>query len=208
MVICGDLLNMGIPSSVSSVFDEVLTPAQSVDKAVELLQPIADRILGGVGGNHEQRAVKTCGLDPLYQVFCMLRNSGGESLAPLYRQDFAFMRIVLQRGNSKSHYALMLLHGKTEAKRKQFDFAVEGVDAIIGGHTHEPSARKGAKLVLTSSNNVIVKPFVSLTACSWLNYGGYAARGLFKPTANSDPQALELEFAGTNNRRGRVSVVW
>ena len=39
-------------------------------------------------------------------------------------------------------------------------------------------------------------------------FGGYAARSCFKPTATSDPQALLLEYTGTNNRKGQISVVW
>lgn len=47
-----------------------------------------------------------------------------------------------------------------------------------------------------------------MTATSWLDYGGYAARGLYLPKATSDPQALVLEYTGTNSRVGRMRMVW
>ena len=202
VVICGDLLNNGTRDSVTNVYEETMPPSAQVDKAVEILQPIANRILGGVGGNHELRSSKAVDLDPLYTVFVKL------GIQDRYRRDFAFLRIILERDNIHDHYALMLVHGKSESKRKQFDLCIEGVDAVIGGHVHNGSIAKNARLVLTHRNRVVVKPFVSLTATSWLSYGGYAAQSLYKPTATSDPQYLELEFANSNGRHGQMRVVW
>ena len=201
IVICGDLLDNGTRDSIANIY-QTLPPSTQIEKAVEILSPIADRILGGVGGNHELRSSKAVDLDPLHTVFVRL------GIQDRYRRDFAFLRIVLADGNIHDHYALMLVHGKSESKRKQFDYAIEGVDAIIGGHTHDPMTRKSARLVLTHRNRVVVKPFVSLTATSWLKYGGYAAQSLYKPTATSDPQYLELEFANSNGRHGQMRVVW
>lgn len=202
IVLCGDMLNNGIRDSVTNVYEEVLPPSAQMEKAAELLTPVKDRILGAVGGNHEARSRKAVDLDPMYAVMLMLGR--GE----LYRQNMAFVRVVLEQGAVKDHYSLLLLHGKTENKRRNFDYAVEGVDAIIGAHTHDPLVRKSARLCFTSGNRVLVKPAVSLTATSWLDYGGYAAAALYRPTVSSDPQHLELEFTGTNTRNGNIRVVW
>lgn len=35
-----------------------------------------------------------------------------------------------------------------------------------------------------------------------------ATQSLYKPTATSDPQYLELEFANSNGRHGQMRVVW
>lgn len=203
IVLCGDLCNNGIAGSHSSVYEEVIMPGMAqVEKAVELLSPIKDRILGAVGGNHEARSRKAVDLDPMYTIMCMM------GVQHLYRTNFAMLRIILANGNTKSRYALMLIHGKTENKKRQFAYAVEGVDAIISGHTHNGIVEKPARLVFTSRNNVMVKPLVSLTATSWLTYGGYAAAALYKPAATSCPQCLELEYTATNDREGSIRVVW
>lgn len=203
VVLCGDLVNNGIAGSHSSVYEEVIMPGMAqVEKAVELLTPVKGKILGAVGGNHEARSRKAVDLDPMYTIMCMM------GIQDLYRTNFAMMRIILANGNTKSRYALMLVHGKTENKKRQFAYSVEGVDAIISGHTHNGIVEKPARLVFTVKNNVMVKPLVSLTATSWLSWGGYAAAGLFKPAATSCPQCLELEYTGSNDREGQIRVVW
>ena len=210
IVICGDLLNFGIraASCPTDIYMETLSPMAQIDYAVELLQPIAGKILGIVGGNHEHRGNKAVGLDPLYSVCSMLRYNG-ETLQSVYRKNLAFLRIEL-KGEKSPHdvYSLLLVHGKSESRMKQFVNCVEGVGAIVHGHTHSGYVNKPARLIFTQQNNVRVEPLVSVCATSWVDYGGYAARSCFKPTATSDPQALLLEYTGTNNRKGQISVVW
>lgn len=202
IVLVGDIINNGIRDSLTNVYEETMPPSAQVEKAAELLTPVKSKVLGAVGGNHEARSRKAVDLDPMYTIMCML------GIPHLYRTNFAMMRIILANGNTKSRYALMLIHGKTENKKRQFAYAVEGVDAIISGHTHNGIVEKPARLVFTSRNNVMVKPLVSLTATSWLTYGGYAAAALYRPAATCQPQCLELEYAATNDREGRIRVVW
>ena len=204
LVLCGDLLNNGIKDSMTSVYEETMPPSAQVELAAELLAPVSDRILGCVGGNHELRTVKNCDIDIMHQVMTLIRKP------ELYRQNLCFIRVILENGGIKDHYSLLLLHGKTANKRKWFDLgAVEGVDAIIGGHLHSGNASKHTKLVFTTGNHVITKSVISLTASSWLNYGGYAARSLMLPSGGvSDPQCLVLEFTNTNSRKGRIHVSW
>lgn len=200
MVICGDILDNGTRDSCADYTP--MTPAQQIDKAVELLEPVKDKILGCVSGNHEFRSRKKVDIDPLYTAFCILRKQ------EVFRQNFAFIRVSLMRGTTHDHYALMLIHGKTANKQKQFPYAVEGVDAIISGHVHSGNISKQAHLVFGQNNVCKVKPIVNLVATSWVEYGGYAARSLYMPNATSDPQALRLEFTNSNNKQGNISVIW
>lgn len=202
IVICGDLLNNGIKDSLTNVYEETLPPHAQIEKAVELLSPIKDRILGVVGGNHELRSKKSVDLDPLYSACLML------GIGEVYRQNMCFIRVNLKRGNTKEHYSILLIHGKTANKKKHFQYAVEGVDCIISGHTHDGIIEKPARLVFSTYNNVVVKSLISITATSWLDYGGYAARGLYLPKQTGNPQCVEFEFSGTNNRRGQIKVIW
>ncbi|MBO7687667.1 MAG: metallophosphoesterase [Kiritimatiellae bacterium] len=203
LVIVGDVLNNGTRDSLTNVYEETMPPSQQIDVAAGLLEPVKDRILGAVGGNHEYRSVKAVDLDPLFQVFTMLR------IPEAYRQNFAFLRVILERGSTKDHYALYLTHGKTANKQRKFaQAAVEGVDAVICGHTHNGSVEKSARMVFSQRNGISIKPLISLTATSWLQYGGYAARGQLIPSATGDPQALLLDFTGSNNKDGGISVIW
>ena len=203
LVIVGDVLNNGTRDSLTNVYEETMPPSAQVELAAELLEPVKGRILGAVGGNHEQRSARAVDLDPLFQVFSILR------IPEVYRQNFAFVRIVLERGNTTDHYALYLTHGKSANKQRRFaQSAVEGVDAVIAGHTHNGSVEKHARLVLSNRNAISIKPLISMTATSWLNYGGYSARGQFIPSATSDPQALLLGWTGSNNKDGSIQVIW
>jgi len=202
IVLAGDMVNNAVKDSLSNVYEERLMPHEQMERAVELLTPVKDRILGAVGGNHEARSRKAVDLDPMYTIMCLL------GIPNLYRTNFAMMRIILANGNTKGRYSLMLIHGKTENKKRQFAYAVEGVDAIISGHTHNGIVEKPARLVFTSRNNVMVKPLVSLTATSWLTYGGYAAAALYRPAATCQPQCLELPFTNSNDIEGQIRVVW
>lgn len=198
----GDMVSNGLRDSLTNVYEEVMPPHAQIERAVELLTPIRDRILGAVGGNHEARTKRAADLDPMYAIMLML------GMGELYRPNFAAIRVILERGKTKNRYALLLVHGKTANRKQKFAFATDGFDAIVSGHTHNGLVEKPAKLVFTSGNRVTVKPFVSLTATAWLQYGGYAAAGLYPPASTSSPQALVLEFSGTNSRNGDIRVVW
>lgn len=202
IVLCGDLISNGIKDSLTNVYDEVIPPQSQVDLAVELLRPISGKILGCVSGNHERRSKKHVDINPMGYICSLLR------IPEIYRENMAFVRINLVRGKTKDHYALLLVHGKTLNKQKQLSYAIEGVDAIVGAHLHQGQVQKNARLVLSQSNVVTIRPIVNLTATSWLQYGGYAARSLLLPSATSDPQALQLEFTGSNKTRGQIRVVW
>lgn len=204
LVIVGDIINNGIKDSLTSVYEETMPPAEQISKAVELLTPVADKILGAVSGNHENRTKRAVGVDVMAQIMTLLGKP------ELYRPNMAFIRVRLKNGKKSTcdSYSLMLVHGKTENKKRRLAYAVEGVDAIISGHTHNGIVDKPARIVFSGQNKVTVKPLVSLTACSWLSYGGYAARGLMLPSATSSPQCLVLEYVNTNDRHGNIHVSW
>ena len=204
LVVCGDVINNGLRSAScpTDIYNETMPPAAQVDEAVRLLAPVADRILGAVGGNHEHRSKKAVDWDPMHEV--MVRLGVGDR----YRPNMAFIRVRLADGNLHDIYSLMLVHGRSAATKKRFQYAVEGVDAIISAHTHDGLVEKPARLVFSQKNNVVIRPLVSLTATSWVGFGGYAARGLMLPKATSDPQALVLEWTGSNNRQGTIRTIW
>lgn len=202
LVLCGDLVNNGIKNSVTSVYDETMPPQAQIEKAVELLTPVAGKILGAVGGNHEHRTKKEVDVDVMHYIMCLLK------IPDLYRPNMAFMRIVLERKTTRDHYALMLTHGKTANKKKQFVSIVEGVDAVITAHTHNPDVLMPSRIRFNRANNVSIHNVISLTACSWLDPGGYSLSGLFTPQATSRPQCLELPFVNSNDVKGVPRVIW
>lgn len=200
--ILGDLLNNGLRDSMTNVYQEILSPSAACDKAVELLAPVKDKILGVTSGNHERRSLKCADLDPLLGICYRL------GIEELYRENMVFMRINLVRGNTKDHYAIMLTHGKTAAKRKAISTVIEGIDAVIVAHTHTPDISMPAVIRFGQNNKLSIHNIVSMTACSWLRPGGYSLANCYVPQATSTPQCLELEFTGSNSKAGRIRTIW
>lgn len=205
IVLVGDIVNNGIKDSVTNVYHETMPPSAQIERAVELLAPVKGRILGAVGGNHERRTTKAVDLDIMHTIMVLL------GIGDLYRPNMAFVRVFMESASgAKANYSLLLTHGASDTKRKQFGYTVEGVDAIITAHTHNGDVSRPARICLTSKNRVVVKPLISLVATSWLGYGGYAARGMLKPAATSCPQCLELVFTNSNAKgcEGSIRVIW
>ena len=204
LIICGDLLNNGLRSAncPTDIYQETMPPSSQIELAAELLDPVKDKILGAVGGNHELRTSRQCNIDILYNVFCLIRKP------ELYRPNMCFVRVNLERGNTKEHYSMLLIHGKTANRQRQFSYSLEGVDVLICGHTHSGFIEKNTRICFGQSGKVTMRPIVNMTATSWLEYGDYAARNMYLGHATSNPQALQLEFSGTNARKGRISVIW
>ena len=69
--------------------------------------------------------------------------------------------------------------------------AVDNLDILVTGHTHKHMTMQGKKLFIDRQNNkVTVKPFVCVTATSWLDYGGYALRKMLPPTGHAEQEIL------------------
>lgn len=71
-ILNGDLMNTAIKNSVSDVYDEEIKPMQQIERLVELLTPIKDKILVATSGNHERRITRETTIDITYIAMCQL----------------------------------------------------------------------------------------------------------------------------------------
>lgn len=194
----GDLLNNCTRSSVSNIFAEKIMPRQAKKMMVEMLAPLRDRIICAVTGNHERRSIKDADDDPTYDILCKL------DLESLYRENMAFVKIQMgdQDGNGRKNptYVLCVSHGagggvltgSAVNRGERFGYVLDGVDALIVGHTHKPFVTQPAKIkVDTHNNNVLIRPFKVVSCTSWLSYGGYAAQKMLLPSSHT-PQIITL----------------
>ena len=187
----GDLMNNATRNSVSNVFDDTMRPREQKRYLVEMLEPIRDRILCGVAGNHERRSSKDVDDDPTYDIMCKL------DLEHLYRENVAFIKIQMysnKRSKSCNHtYILGVTHGSgggiyTGAavnRNERFGYIIDGLDCLIVGHTHKPFVTQPNKINIDPHNNKIsFKPFKVVSSTSWLSYGGYAAQKMLLPSSH------------------------
>ena len=196
VVIVGDMMNMGLKNSKSNVYEEALPPMAQKELCYQLLKPIANKIIGGCSGNHEYRAVKEVGMNPLYDVFCRL------CIEDRYRENACFIKLTVgKQGKNPNTYGIVLTHGSSKNKDEKWTYSVDGCDCFISGHTHEGTHKPMGKIRMDLTHNkvktvgyqhIVVMPFQA--------YGGYAVRGKYMP--NHLGQFQCITFDGTSKRVG------
>lgn len=198
IILGGDLINNATRNSVSNVFDETMRPREQKRVMTEMLQPLRERILCAVPGNHEGRSGKDADDDPMYDILCKL------DLEDLWRENIAFIKIQIGRQDASGYknptYMLVCMHGAgggiyTGAavnRNERFGYVLDGADALFVGHSHKPFVTQPGKIFIDKYNNqVSIKPFKVITATSWLDYGGSAARKMLLPASHA-PQVITL----------------
>ena len=214
LILDGDLLNNGVRTSkFVNPFEEVLRPRDAKKRMVEYLKPIKDRILCIVSGNHERRTLRDDDQDLTYDICSKL------DLEDLYRENIAYMRIrcgsrkVKNMERAKAVYTFAVTHGSgggiyTGAgvnRNERFGNVIDGLDCLVVGHIHKGFVTKPSKIVVNRNNATVKMSHYTVVSCvSWLNYGGYAARGMLLPAQVCDPQMIHL----SSGREGKLTTTW
>jgi UDP-2,3-diacylglucosamine pyrophosphatase LpxH len=189
-VLCGgDLMNNAIKSSVSNVYNESMPPSQQKKWLKTELKPIADRILVFVEGNHEARTSKDTDMRPtedLAEYF----NKGNA-----YVEDEAILKITFgsrhKGSNKRQCYSVYITHGSGGGKRpgsalNNMEMLALGTEAdiYIMGHVHKKIAYKnGYRKLNLYRNKVTETERLFVYTSHWSEFGGYAAKKLFTPSA-------------------------
>lgn len=195
LILGGDLINNSTRSSVSNIFEETMRPADQKKMMAKILEPVRDKILCSVTGNHERRSGKDADDDPAYDIMCKL------DIEDRHRENMAFLKVqfgdrdkkngVTMKGEYRPSYVLVVTHGAGGGRLtsgavlqgERFGYAVDGMDALVVGHTHKPFTAASGKVVIDPRNNkVTIKPFRVISMTSWLEYGGYAMQKMLLPS--------------------------
>ena len=213
IILGGDLINNSVRTcSFINPYDELVRPREQKKRMVEFLEPIKDRILCAVSGNHEARSVKDDDIDITYDIMAKL------DIEDLYRPNMAFMKVSLGRRSSEKKpvcsYTFATTHGAgggiytgaTVNRNERFGNDIDGLDCLVVGHTHKGTVTKPSKIVIDAKNNrVSMKHYVVISMVPWLNFGGYAMRKMLLPAHVADPQKLKLHMS---QQHKRIEVVW
>lgn len=197
LVLGGDLIDNGTRSSVTNPFRATMPPSQQKKEMANILEPVKDRIICILPGNHERRSGKDADDDPCYDIAAKL------DIEHLYRENIAFVKIQMgekenangkvSAGKDRPTYTLVVTHGSGGGiltggavnRGERFGYVIDGMDALIVGHTHKPFTTQPGKIKIDPYNNkVSVKPFKLVSATSWLEYGGYAAQKMLLPSSH------------------------
>lgn len=187
-VIVGDLMNMGLKTSKSNVYDEILSPLQQKELCYDLLKPIAHKILAGCSGNHEARSVREVGSNPLYDVFCRLQ------IEDKYRENACFLKVAVGTtcGNPNV-YSIVLTHGKSKKRDLDWTYAVDGADLFISGHTHLGTHQPCSKIRIDLTHNKVkLVDYQHIVVLPFQRYGGYALANKYVPNTTGKFQRIQL----------------
>lgn len=191
-ILNGDLMNNATKTSISDSYAENLTPMQQIGQAVNLLEPIKDKILSIQSGNHEKRTYNKEGLDLTELVARELRITEKYSKAG----NLIFIRFGHDGyHNRKQWYSIFANHGsgggrKEGAKAIRLADMASTIDAdvYIHSHTHLPMIFKEGFFRVNSSScaaSHVTRLFVNTSSC--LDYGGYGEEFEYKPNSKDTP---------------------
>lgn len=195
VILDGDLMDTAIASSVGDTYGATLSPMDQLKECVGLFEPIKDKILAVLPGNHEQRITRQDGLD-ITELLCSQLG-----IVDKYSSTTALLFIRFGKSTRKSNhgrpqwYTIYVTHGSGGGRKeggkinRLADLAsIVDADIYVMGHTHMPAIIKEGFYRVSGPNSSVAlvdKLFVN-TAAS-LNYGGYGDTAGFKPASKCAP---------------------
>lgn len=193
-ILDGDLMDTAVCSSIGDTYGANLQPMEQLKTCVRLFEPIKDKILAVLPGNHENRVYKSDGIDMTEMMCAQLRIP--EKYSPT--TALLFLRVGEQsthRHNRPVPYTIYVTHGSGGGRREGGKVnrladlaAIVDADLYISGHTHLPVVFKEAFYRVNYGNSSVAlvdKLFVNTAA--FLNYGGYGDKAGFKPASKCYP---------------------
>ena len=195
VILDGDLMDTAIATSVGDTYGATLAPMEQLKHCVKLFEPIRDKILAVLPGNHENRVYRTDGLD-ITQLMCSqlgLQDRYSPTTALLF---IRFGKNTTHKGHGRPQlYTIYCTHGAGGGRKeggkvnRLADLAcIVDADCYVMGHTHLPVIMKESFYRVSGANSSVAlvdKLFVN-TAAS-LNYGGYGDAAGFKPASKQAP---------------------
>lgn len=200
-IILGDVIDNATKNSIADTYEESLTPMQQVKKAIMVFEPIKEKILGVVSGNHCFRSYKTEGVDLLYFMSSEL------GIADKY--DMTACLLFIRFGRQVNHgkgtrnctagrkicYSLYMSHGSGggstiggSANKLQKRGQIIDADIICVGHTHKPMTFRETMFKVDPQNNsAYEKEQVFVNASATLDYEAYAETYGLKPNSKISP---------------------
>jgi hypothetical protein len=187
-------MDCAISSSVGDTYGANLKPMDQLKQCVTIFEPIKDKILAVLPGNHENRMYKTDGIDITEMMCAQL------GILEKYSSTTVLLFVRFGKESHRNHgrpvlYTIYVTHGSGGGRKeggkinRLADLAlIVDADVYLMGHTHLPAILRNTFYRVSGSNSTVApveKLFVNTAAA--LNYGGYGDTQGFKPAAKTTP---------------------
>lgn len=193
-ILNGDLMDTAVSASVGDTYGAVIQPMEQLKMCVKIFEPIKDKILAVLPGNHEHRVYKTDGLD-MTEVMCSQLG-----IPEKYSPTTALVFVRFGKQTQHHHgrpllYTIYATHGAGGGRKeggkvnRLADLAsIVDADIYVHAHTHLPLVFKNSFYRVSGANSSVAlvdKLFVNTAAA--LNYGGYGDTQGYKPASKESP---------------------
>jgi hypothetical protein len=216
VILNGDLVNCATRTSKTSPFEQDMDLEEQISEVVRLLEPIKDRIIGAVMGNHERRIEDVSGFDPTLAILWKLgldtettyfkytgiikvrvgvrRNLGAEKMRNSYTVVFTHTT-----GGGK------LIGSKLNRVDQMRESTVTNADVYIGSHNHSLSAGVMISMEFDSHSETVVQHKQTLvSAGGYLEWNdSYAEAMQLQPTKIGSPR---IRLDGKSEKDCHVSL--
>ena len=187
-------MDTAVCTSIGDTYGANLQPMEQLKQCVKIFEPIKDKILAVLPGNHENRVYKSDGLDITELMCAQLR------IPEKYSPTTALLFVRFGERSSKYHnrpmrYTIYATHGSGGGRKeggkvnRLADLAsIVDADIYVHAHTHLPLVFKESFFRVSEGNSsvqLVDKLFINTSAA--LNYGGYGDKAGFKPASKSAP---------------------
>lgn len=191
-ILDGDLMDTAIANSVGDTYGAHIQPMQQLEHCVKIFEPIKDKILAVLPGNHENRVYRADGID-VTQIMCSQLGLQGR-----YSSTTALVFVRFGKNSDKGRpqlYSIYVTHGAGGGRKEGGKVnrladlsSIVDADIYIHGHTHLPLVFKEAFYrVCTSNSSVAMVDKLFVNTAASLDYGGYGDTAGFKPASKQSP---------------------
>ncbi len=181
VVLMGDLIDIGLKDSVGAgTFDNDVDPENQILDIIQILEPIQDKIICLLGGNHEERIRMRTSID----INKLIANS----LDTTYAGSTCFLKIMV----GKQNYIIWAAHGSTGSLTPagklnsvmKYGTYVDA-DLYMMGHVHELMHHTTDYFRVSMKDKMIIKDKRHYVITGhFLKYGGYAEQKNYAPGKN------------------------
>ena len=200
LILNGDLVNNSIKTSIGDIYEETLNPEEQIDLLVEMFEPLKDKIIGVVAGNHEARTYKITGISVL-KNFCY-RLGIIDLFSPIANLTFLSFGKSKGRDHVKQTFTIYNSHGRgggkligSKANRvHNLSSIVPNADLYIHSHTHAPITFKDSYVSADTRNKgVSIQNRLFVNTNAYEGFGGYGEVIGLAPS-NHDMVKVELSY--------------